>query len=120
MEMLMCEISILTFLGSEKGICIGIEKALYTMKKREKVQLKIQSKYGFGEKGNDELGIPANADVTYEVYLTSFENPKESYEMDFDEKIETSQKVKEKGTLFFKVSYESSESSLDNLNQSIK
>jgi len=88
--------------GSEKGICMGIEKALYTMKKREKVQLKIQSKYGFGEMGNEKLGIPANAEIVYEVYLTSFENPKESYEMDFDEKIETSQKVKEKGTSFFK------------------
>ena len=73
------------------------------MKKREKAELKIQAKYGFGEKGNEELGIPGNADIVYEIYLTSFENLKESYEMEIDEKIEASQKVKEKGTTFFKV-----------------
>ena len=89
--------------GSEKGICEGIEKALYTMKKREKAELKIQARYGFGEKGKEEFGIPSGADVVYEVYLTSFENPMESYEMDLDEKMDASQKVKEKGTSFFKV-----------------
>ena len=73
------------------------------MKKREKVELNIKSKYGFGEKGNEELGIPADADIVYEVYLSGFENQKEAYELEFDEKIEASQNVKEKGTSFFKV-----------------
>lgn len=76
------------------------------MKKREKAELKINSKYGFGEKGNEELGIPADADIVYEVYLTGFENQKEAFEMDFDEKIQTSQTVKEKGTSYFKVGFE--------------
>ena len=76
------------------------------MKKREKAELKIKSKYGFGEEGNEERGIPPNADIVYEIYLTGFENQKEAYEMDFEEKIETSQKVKEKGTVYFKVGLE--------------
>ena len=73
------------------------------MKKREKVHLRIKANYGFGEKGSEEYNIPGNAEILYEVYLTAFENPKESYEMELDEKIEVSQKVKDKGTSFFKV-----------------
>lgn len=75
------------------------------MKRREKAELKIQSKYGFGEKGNEEFGIPGNAEILYEIYLIAFENPKESYEMDLDEKMESSQKIKEKGTAYFKVTF---------------
>eukprot|EP00795_Rhopilema_esculentum_P011545 gene11545-21774_t len=88
--------------GEEKGICLGIEKALYKMKKREKVHLRIQANYGFGEKGSEEYNIPGNAEISYEVYLTAFENPKETYEMELEEKMEVSQKVKDKGTSFFK------------------
>ena len=73
------------------------------MRKREKVQLTIKPKYGFGDKGNEKHGIPEDAVITYEVYLISFENPKEPYEMDIEEKLETSKLVKEKGTKFFKV-----------------
>ena len=73
------------------------------MRKREKVQLTIKPKYGFGNKGNEKYGIPEDAVITYEVYLISFENPKEPYEMDIEEKLETSKLVKEKGAKFFKV-----------------
>lgn len=74
------------------------------MRKREKVQLTIKPKYGFGEKGNEKHGVPGDAAITYEVYLISFENPKEPYEMDIEEKLEASKMVKEKGAKFFKVS----------------
>ena len=73
------------------------------MRKREKAQLTVKPKYGFGDKGNERHGIPDDAVITYEVYLISFENPKEPYEMDIEEKIETSTFVKEKGTKYFKV-----------------
>ncbi len=75
------------------------------MKKREKALLTIQSKYGFGEKGNEKFGIPGDAEICYEIYLSSFENEKESYQMDVEEKLEKSEKIKEKGTQFFKVSF---------------
>lgn len=88
--------------GEDKGICEGIEKAVYTMKKREKAHLKIQSKYGFGEKGNEALNVPGNAEICYEAYLSSFENPKESYQMDVEEKLEAAEKIKAKGTKWFK------------------
>eukprot|EP00794_Sanderia_malayensis_P018009 gene18009-19810_t len=90
--------------GHESGICEAIEKALPTMKKREKALLTIQPKYGFGDKGSENFGIPANSEICYEVYLSSFENPKESYQMNVEEKIQTSEKIKEKGTKYFKAS----------------
>ena len=95
---------VVLFLGSENGVVEGVEKALYKMLLREKAMVKIKSEYGFGKQGNSELGIPPNADIAYEVYLSSFDKAKETYEMDLDEKLETSDRIKEKGTKYFKVS----------------
>ena len=43
------------------------------MKSEEVAQLVIDPKYGFGEAGNEELGIPGNATLVYVIRLNSFQ-----------------------------------------------
>ena len=59
--------------GEDVGIVKGVEIALESFKNGEKARLKIKSKHAFGKQGKPEFNIPANADVTYEVELKSFE-----------------------------------------------
>lgn len=54
----------------------GLNMALKGMKKGEKALIKVSSKYGFGEEGDEEKRIPANATLFYEVELVSFKAPK--------------------------------------------
>lgn len=54
----------------------GLNMALKGMKKGEKALIKVPSKYGFGEEGDQEKGVPANATLFYEVELVSFKGPK--------------------------------------------
>lgn len=88
--------------GSEAGIIPGVEMALLKFKKAEKSKLKIKARHAYGLKGDAEKGIPASADLEYEVTLRSFEKGKESWELDQDEKIEQSEIFKTKGTNYFK------------------
>lgn len=64
--------------------------------------IKLTSAYGFGATGNESFGVPANADLEYEIELKSFEKAKESWSMDADEKLEQAKLCKEKGTNHFK------------------
>lgn len=64
--------------GSESNVVEGIEKALEKFKKGEQSKLIIGPKYAFGETGNAEFGIPANATVEYIVTLKSFEKVESS------------------------------------------
>ncbi|XP_074660178.1 peptidyl-prolyl cis-trans isomerase FKBP4-like [Tubulanus polymorphus] len=88
--------------GSESGIIDGIEHAVKKFKQGEKSRLKIKSKLAFGKDGKEEWGIPADADIEYDVELKNFERAKEGWEMDAEEKLDQSQIVKDKGTNYFK------------------
>ncbi|KAG0424766.1 hypothetical protein HPB47_028032 [Ixodes persulcatus] len=96
------ELSFVIGEGSEHGIVRGVETGLQKFKKGEKSLLRIAPSFAFGAEGNSQLGVPPNANVEYEVTLKSFENAKESWEMDTDEKIEQADLAKNKGTLFLK------------------
>jgi len=58
------------------------------MKKKEKIEVKLAPKYGFGSSGWPEKNVPPDATVIYEVHLHSFERAKESWQMDAEMKVE--------------------------------
>ena len=60
-------------LGSEEGLLRGVEMAIGQMKAEESAKVTISSKYGFGEAGNPELGIPGGATLVYFIRLNSFQ-----------------------------------------------
>lgn len=92
--------------GSEEGLCEAIEIAVRKMKKGERCEIFAKPLYVWGEGvGLPELGIPNDfEEVKFEIYLKSFENVKEAYELDNDERLEQASLVKIKGTKYFKVS----------------
>eukprot|EP01120_Amphizonella_sp_Union-15-10_P010353 TRINITY_DN412_c0_g5_i1.p1 TRINITY_DN412_c0_g5~~TRINITY_DN412_c0_g5_i1.p1 ORF type:complete len:417 (-),score=103.28 TRINITY_DN412_c0_g5_i1:68-1276(-) len=84
-------------------VCIGLEKALESMKRGEKSLVTIRSDYGYGDEGNSDLKIPPKATLYYTVHLIDFVKEKESFEMDsFEEKYITALKKKEEGNALFK------------------
>ncbi|XP_030023073.1 FK506-binding protein 59 isoform X2 [Manduca sexta] len=90
--------------GSDHNICEGVERALEKFLKGEKSRLIIKPKYAFKTKGNQELGVPPDATVEYEVTLTNFEKAKDSWQMDGAENLDNAKIFKEKGTNYFKES----------------
>ena len=88
--------------GLENNIPDDVEQALLKFKKQERSKIKLTPAYGFGSAGNEQLGVPPNANLEYEVELKSFEKAKESWSMDADEKLEQAKLCKEKGTNHFK------------------
>ncbi|XP_050678040.1 FK506-binding protein 59 [Leptidea sinapis] len=88
--------------GSEANICEGIEKALLKFTKGEKSKLIIQPKFAFKSDGDSKLGVSSDAIVEYVVKLVSFENAKEAWSMEPEEKLEQARIAKDRGTEFFK------------------
>ncbi|XP_048727862.2 peptidyl-prolyl cis-trans isomerase FKBP4-like isoform X2 [Ostrea edulis] len=88
--------------GVMSNVIEGLEIALKRMKEGEKCRLDIKPSMAYGSKGNPDLGVPPDADLVYDVELRSFENVKENWEMEPQEKLEQSRIAKEKGTKFFK------------------
>uniref|UniRef100_A0A8C6WIN2 peptidylprolyl isomerase n=1 Tax=Neogobius melanostomus TaxID=47308 RepID=A0A8C6WIN2_9GOBI len=80
----------------------GVEKGIMAMEQGEEALFTIKPKYGFGNAGNEKLGVPGGATLQYNIKLTAFEKAKESWEMNTLEKLEQSAIVKEKGTQYFK------------------
>lgn len=88
--------------GVIANVIEGLDIAIKRMKEGEKCRLDIKPSMAYGSKGNPELGVPPDADLVYDVELHSFENAKESWEMEPAEKLQQSIIAKEKGTKFFK------------------
>lgn len=88
--------------GSDHGIVEGVEEGIQKMEKGEKAQLRLKPKYAFGAEGNKEFNIPADAQVQYHVHLKDFEQAKDTWEMDIEEKIKAGEECKEKGSAYFK------------------
>jgi len=79
----------------------GLDIALEDMKKEEKSVFVVKSNYAYGEKGNTQLNIPPNTDISYEITLNNFTKPKEKWGMESDEKKEVSIKKKNEGNELF-------------------
>lgn len=88
--------------GLAIGVLESIEDALLNFSKGEKSLLHIKASKGYGSAGCPEKNIPPNAALEYEVSLNKFENCKESWEMDYSEKLEQGDILKQKGTKYFK------------------
>ena len=57
----------------EANVVAGIEQAVKKMKKSEKARVTVKAPHAYGAQGNQQLNIPPNADLVYEVTLSSFE-----------------------------------------------
>ncbi|KAL4225223.1 FK506-binding protein 5 [Mactra antiquata] len=80
-----------------------IEDQLHNWKKKETARLFLKSRHAYGETGNEKLGIPSNTDLTYIVELLDFEKEdKDVWEMNNQEKLESCEKLREKGNFYFK------------------
>lgn len=88
--------------GESFDLPTGVEKGIMAMEQGEEALFTIKPKYGFGNAGNEKLGVPGGATLLYKIKLTAFEKAKESWEMNTPEKLEQSVIVKEKGTQYFK------------------
>jgi len=85
-----------------KNIPEGLEFALTKIKKKEQCILNIKASRAWGDKGNELFKIPPNTDVVYEVTLKEFEKAKESWQLNWEEKLAQSELFKNKGTDMFK------------------
>lgn len=88
--------------GQELGLPVGVEMALEKMKKQEKARVAISPAYGYGSAGLPDKKVPANASLSYDIKLKSFERAKESWQLDGEQKLEQAGIFKDKGTKFFK------------------
>jgi len=80
----------------------GLQKALTSMKKGEIASVKVAPKYGFGEGGNSQLGIPPSTSLLYELEMIEFEKGKESWQLNsFQDKLDLALKWKSQGNSFF-------------------
>lgn len=81
----------------------AIPIAIKTMKTNERCRIQVSPKYAYGNDGNKEKNIPADATVVYEITMNSMQRCKESWEMNDQERIDESAKNKSKGTEMIKV-----------------
>lgn len=85
-----------------KNIPEGLEFALTKMKKKENALIYLKASRAFGAEGCEKLKVPPNTDVKYDVTLTEFENAKEPWQLNWEEKLKQSEIMKAKGTDLFK------------------
>jgi len=88
--------------GRDINVPRGLELGLEKMKNEETAELTLRSDYAFGKAGCPDLSIESHSDLKYEVTLKSFEQSKESWQLDADQKLAQAKILKEKGTKFFK------------------
>eukprot|EP00951_Prasinocladus_malaysianus_P023343 scaffold198130_cov45-Prasinocladus_malaysianus.AAC.1 len=74
------------------------------MKKEERAIIIVDPKYGFGQTETQQplAVVPPGSTLTYELELVSFENAKETWEMDEGQKVERATELKQKGNELFK------------------
>ncbi|XP_034022308.1 peptidyl-prolyl cis-trans isomerase FKBP5-like [Thalassophryne amazonica] len=88
--------------AEDKGVPLGVDRAMDKMQKGECCVLYLKPKYGFGREGKPEYNIGPDKDIAYEVTLKDFQRHKEFWEMDLKEKLEMAVGIKHKGNQYFK------------------
>jgi FK506-binding protein 4/5 len=77
--------------------CPALELALKKMKKGGKSDLRISPQYGFGKAGSAEHGVPADATILGEIELIEFQNEKDSWDLNEEEKLTVADQKKSNG-----------------------
>ncbi|XP_034537670.1 peptidyl-prolyl cis-trans isomerase FKBP5 [Notolabrus celidotus] len=96
------DVSFIVGEAEDKGVPLGVDRAMDKMQKGECCVLYLQPKYGFGSEGKPEYKIGPDQEIIYEVTLKDFKRVKESWEMDLNEKLTLATGVKHKGNHYFK------------------
>ncbi|XP_028303650.1 peptidyl-prolyl cis-trans isomerase FKBP5 [Gouania willdenowi] len=96
------DVSFIVGEAEDKGIPLGVDRAMDKMQKGECCVLHLKPKYGFGSEGKPEYKIGPDKNITYEVTLKDFKKAKETWEMDLMEKLDLADAVKNKGNQYFK------------------
>ncbi|XP_020507498.2 peptidyl-prolyl cis-trans isomerase FKBP5 [Labrus bergylta] len=96
------DVSFIVGEAEDKGVPLGVDRAMDKMQKGECCLLYLQPKYGFGSEGKPEYKIGPDKEIVYEVTLKDFKRAKESWEMDLNEKLSLAFGVKHKGNHYFK------------------
>lgn len=97
------DVSFIVGEAEDKGVPLGVDRAVDKMQKGECCILYLKPKYAFGSEGNPEYKIEPDKDVVYEVTLKDFKRAKEYWEMDLNEKLSLAPGIKHKGNQYFKV-----------------
>ncbi|XP_054641438.1 peptidyl-prolyl cis-trans isomerase FKBP5 [Dunckerocampus dactyliophorus] len=96
------DISFVVSESEDKGVPLGVDRAMDKMQKGECCILYLSPKYGFGCRGKPEFKIGPDKDIVYEVTLKDFQRAKESWEMDLHEKLSLASETKRKGNQYYK------------------
>uniref|UniRef100_A0A8D3BGW1 peptidylprolyl isomerase n=1 Tax=Scophthalmus maximus TaxID=52904 RepID=A0A8D3BGW1_SCOMX len=96
------DVSFVVSEAEDKGVPLGVDRAMDKMQRGECCLLYLKPKYGFGSEGKPEYKIGPHKDIVYEVTLKDFKRAKESWEMDLNEKLDLAHGVKHKGNQYFK------------------
>ncbi|XP_014897893.1 peptidyl-prolyl cis-trans isomerase FKBP5 [Poecilia latipinna] len=96
------DVSFIVGQGEDKGIPLGVDRAMDKMQRGECCLLYLKPKYGFGSEGKPEYKVGPDKEIVYEVTLKNFKRAKESWEMDLNEKLDLVSGVKTKGNQYFK------------------
>lgn len=96
------DVSFIVGEAEDKGVPLGVDRAMDKMQRGECCILYLKPKYGFGSEGKPEYNIGPDTDIVYEVTLKDFKKAKESWEMDLNEKLELAAGVKHKGNQYVK------------------
>ncbi|XP_029286972.1 peptidyl-prolyl cis-trans isomerase FKBP5 isoform X2 [Cottoperca gobio] len=94
------DVSFIVGEAEDKGVPLGVDRAMDKMQKGECCVLYLKPKYGFGSEGKPEFKIGPDKDIVYEVTLKGFQRAKESWEMDLPEKLDLAAGVKHKGNQY--------------------
>lgn len=96
------DVSFIVGQGEDKGVPLGVDRAMDKMQRGECCLLYLKPKYAFGNEGKPEYKIGPDKDIVYEVTLKNFKRAKESWEMELNEKLDLAVDVKNKGNQYFK------------------
>ncbi|XP_077459436.1 peptidyl-prolyl cis-trans isomerase FKBP5 [Stigmatopora argus] len=97
------DVSFVVTESEDKGVPLGVDRAMEKMQKGESCILYLTPKYGFGSKGNQTFKIGPDKDIVYEVTLKDFKRAKESWEMELHEKLGQTLEIKLKGNQYYKL-----------------
>ncbi len=92
------------FVLGRESVISGIENIIKDMNKGEISDFIFSPEYGFGKQGNEQMRVPANATLYYNIELVDFyERGNHTHSMEPYERFQLAAKYKESGVSNFKI-----------------